>query len=283
MWIPVLAAALLTSSLPAQIKILAIENAASYMPGLPEPGSVATVFCTGLSGIQGVITPSSQFPFPQQLAGVGASINGGPAPILAVADAGTYQQINIHVPPERILKEAATVSVNQAGLSVSIPGVSYPPTAGLFADAQGAAVAVRVADGTSISPQNPAHAGEMIAVYGTGFGATYPPKPVGFPAPVAPVFAGPNDFVTSNTTTNVAGPARQLILGQTATSVSMVSLVPGLAGVDQAAFQIPLGQAPGVTTLKVVSGSFVCQPPPFATSCTFQANAASNTVNLPIR
>jgi len=277
-----LIAACLAASLQGQIQILAVVNGASYQPGLPDMGSLATVFCTGLSGIQGIVTPSSQYPLPTQLAGVAVAVNAGPAPIVAIADTGAYQQINIQVPPERITKNPATLSVYQASGLANMQGLVYPATAGLFADGQGFGIAVRVAGGATIGPQNPAHPGDTIAVYGTGFGGSYPPKPVGYPTPAAPVFEGLNDFATSVTST-VAGPARQLVLGQTAVSVASISVVAGLAGVDQVVFQVPQVQPPGVTTLKVVSGVFVCQPPPFTTGCTFQANAVSNVVNIPIQ
>jgi hypothetical protein len=33
----------------AQIQILAFVNGASYQAGIPEPGGLATIFCTGLT------------------------------------------------------------------------------------------------------------------------------------------------------------------------------------------------------------------------------------------
>ena len=102
----------------AQIQILAVVNSASYQAGIPELGGFATIFCTGLTGIAGVVSPATQSPLPLQLAGVLVTVNLGAAPLLAVADlGGGIQQID------------------------------------------------------------PAHAGDLIAVYGTGFGPPYPPKP----------------------------------------------------------------------------------------------------------
>jgi uncharacterized protein (TIGR03437 family) len=81
----------------AQIRVLAVTDAATFTPGLPFSGSLATVFCTGLTGITGVQS-AANYPLPDQIAGVSVTINGTSAPLLAVADSGGYQQINIQVP-----------------------------------------------------------------------------------------------------------------------------------------------------------------------------------------
>jgi len=102
----------------AQIQILAVVNSASYQAGLPEPGNLATIFCTGLTGIAGVASPATQTPLPLQLDGVQVTVNLGAAPLLAVADLGSgMQQINLQVPPERLLAQMSTVRVTQNGSS----------------------------------------------------------------------------------------------------------------------------------------------------------------------
>jgi hypothetical protein len=75
-----------------------IVNAASFHPGLPSPGGLASLFVTGLN-VTGVQTASG-YPLPIELAGVTILVQGVPAPILAVAGApdGSYQQINFQVP-----------------------------------------------------------------------------------------------------------------------------------------------------------------------------------------
>jgi hypothetical protein len=82
----------------AQIQVLAVTDAATFTPGLPFAGSLATVFCTGLTSINGTQT-STSFPLPYQIAGVSVTVSGTSAPLLAVDNLGGYQQINFQVPP----------------------------------------------------------------------------------------------------------------------------------------------------------------------------------------
>jgi uncharacterized protein (TIGR03437 family) len=81
----------------AQIRVLAVTTSAGFTPGLPSAGSLASIGLTGLAGIQGVQTVTG-YPLPYELEGVSVTVNGTPAPILAVADLGAYQQVNIQVP-----------------------------------------------------------------------------------------------------------------------------------------------------------------------------------------
>ena len=78
-------------ALSAQIQVLAVTDAATFTPGLPFYGSLATVFCTGLTGVNGVQSATS-YPLPYQIAGVSVTISGGIAPLLAVADLGSYHR-----------------------------------------------------------------------------------------------------------------------------------------------------------------------------------------------
>jgi hypothetical protein len=118
-------------------------------------------------------------------------------------------QWNFQVPPERLLAQLSTVRVTRHGSSGKADSVDYPGVGGFFSDAQGNAVAVHFADGSALTPQNPARAGELIAEYGTGFGSTYPPKPIGFPAPAKPPFQGTMHFTEPNTSYTLDMPAQQ--------------------------------------------------------------------------
>ena len=268
----------------AQIQILAVVNSASYQAGIPEPGSLATIFCTGLTGIAGVVSPATQYPLPLELAGVHVTVNLGAAPLLAVADlGGGMQQVNLQVPPERILMQISTVRVTQNGSSGKMDKVDYPGVGGFFSDDEGNAVALHLADGTPITSQNPAHAGELIVAYGTGFGPTYPPKPIGFPAPIAPPFQGAMDFTEPNTSYNIDFPARQLTLQSKVIHVSFSGVAPGWTGVDQIVFQIPDGLTAGAPSLVLAAGVISCVPPPFVQPCTFQAKANSNMVKISVQ
>jgi len=267
----------------AQIQILAVVNAASYQAGIPEPGSLATIFCTGLTGITGVVSPDTLAPLPLQLAGVQVTVNFGAAPLLAVADLGAgIEQINFQVPPERLLAQLSTVRIAQHGSSGKAGSVDYPGVGGFFSDAQGNAIAVHLADGSTLTPQNPARAGELIAAYGTGFGSTYPPKPIGFPAPAKPPFQGAMNFTEPNTSYNLDMPAQQLSLESNVLHVSFSGVASGFAGVDQIVFQLPVGLSAGSHTLRLAAGVIACPSPPFAQSCNFQSKAISNGVKIQV-
>src|SRR5579862_9749978 len=82
-----------------QIGNILVTNGASFQPGLPPNGSIATAFCTGLNVSGVVLAPG--IPLPTILAGVTVTVRGVPAPLFAVADLGNgCQQINFQVPQE---------------------------------------------------------------------------------------------------------------------------------------------------------------------------------------
>ncbi len=69
-----------------------------------------------------------------------------------------------------------------------------------------------------------AKAGDVIILWGTGFGPTVPAAPIGVPVP-------PNNYSTSNPVTVTVGGISAQVYG--------AALSPGLAGVYQIAIQIP--------------------------------------------
>jgi uncharacterized protein (TIGR03437 family) len=127
--LPVLFAALTIQTATAQIQVLAVTDAATFTPGMPYSGSLASVFCTGLTGIGG-IQSASQYPLPYQIAGVSITVSGGSAPVLAVADFGSYQQINIQVPLRQDLT-SQTIEVSQLGKTAESEW-QLPATWGVF-------------------------------------------------------------------------------------------------------------------------------------------------------
>ena len=88
---------------PVQFSWNGLTNAASFNPGLPGPGGLASVFVHGVA-VSGTVAATG-FPLPITLAGVSILVDGTPAPILVVADLGSVngmatQQINFQVPFE---------------------------------------------------------------------------------------------------------------------------------------------------------------------------------------
>jgi uncharacterized protein (TIGR03437 family) len=289
--VAVLGALCLTASLQAQqVQCSLVVNSASFEPGLPEPGSLATVFCTGIRTVSGIVVAPTFLPLPQQLSGVSILINDSyVAPILAVANLGDRQQVNFQVPYERLLAQKSRLQVltrDSSGStqnSAPIDNLDYQKTGGFFYDAGGLAFARHAADGSWVTAQNPATTGETITILGTGFGTTYPPKPVAFPAPASPAFSGNLDFLVPGTEYNLSQPLRVLNVGPRAAKVSSIGLAAGYLGVDQIVFDVPDGAGSGTVDLNLQVGSTVCGPFPITPGCHFTPLNTSNTVKLPVR
>ncbi|MFN7919117.1 MAG: hypothetical protein U0Q16_03415 [Bryobacteraceae bacterium] len=231
----------LTLSASAQIRDVAVLHGATFQPGLPARGSIASVFCKGLS-VDGVV-PAGKFPLPTELAGVRVKVGGTAAPLMLVANGDGYQQINFQVPfsAGNIGAVDAEVTVEQGKDSSSVrakflesPGEFfrlndtklYPKDSGVFQHVDDYSV-VRLARG--------AKSGEPLIAYMTGLGSTTPLVAAGTAAPLMPPAALVENSPYITNTLMVGGkPAKILYIG----------LTPGLAGVYQINFVVPdLGPA----------------------------------------
>ena len=185
-----------------------VLSAASLLPGPVSPGEAITIAGgPELASVSGVL------------------FNGLPAPLLYAGPG----QVNAIVPLELSLSASADLELT-AG-SQSLGGVTVPVAAAspaLFTrNSNGTGEgAILNQDYTVNSAQNPAPAGSVIMLYGTGFGQVSPPGADGQPAPdvastVLPVIA------------SVAGVAAQVLYAGAA---------PGLiAGVVQVNVRLPGG------------------------------------------
>ncbi len=135
------------------------------------------------------------------LGGTQVLINGVPAPLISVQ----ASSIVCMTPFEVSGHTAATVQIVQNGIAtpsvvVGVKEVAYSPDV----------LAVVNANGTLNGPPNPAHPGQFITLYVTGFGGTAPPVPDGslyqLPLPV-PLYQIDSQNVT------YAGPASGLVAG----------------------------------------------------------------------
>jgi uncharacterized protein (TIGR03437 family) len=185
------------SAVNAQIGNVVVTSGASFESGLPSKGSIASVFCTGLVGVQGVVQATT-LPLPTQLAGVRVRVGGALAPLFAVAALAGYQQINIQVPQEAAFGDQdAEVAVEQDAqravvrvpLRLSSPGdfFRWPGTNfGIFQHG---------ADYSLVTPENPARPGEAIIAYLTGLRGTTPTVPTGQASPFDPLAVVPQTFL----------------------------------------------------------------------------------------
>jgi uncharacterized protein (TIGR03437 family) len=208
----------------------AVVNAASYSPQI-SPGSLATLFGTHLAASMMV----ANAPLPNTLGNIAISVNGRPAPILAV----TSTQVNFQVPWET-QPGTAQVSVSVNGTpanTLTVPVLTAAP--GIFSDASGHAIAQN-SDYSLITAANPAKAGATIIAYLTGSGPVNEPMSDGTVASASPLARA-----MSQTSATV---------GQLPAQVSFIGLAPGFVGLTQMNVVVPAGLASGAYPLSVSIG-----------------------------
>lgn len=143
--------------------ITAITNAASYSTSAISPGSLISIFGSGLAAMK---ANASSNPLPMSIADTSVTVNGIPAPILFESPT----QINAQLPWETPVGPAAVVVRSRGASSPPVNITVQPAAPGLFTDEGGYAAALN-ADGSVNSNANPAAAGSFISVFFTGQGA----------------------------------------------------------------------------------------------------------------
>jgi N-acyl-D-amino-acid deacylase len=220
-----------------------VVHSADGQPAAIAPGELITLYGTYLGAPAGAPPLSADGIVPVEYSGTSVSLNGTAAPLLFVSPT----QINAVVP------FGTTASSSSAELKVQAFGYTSEPlllpaapaAPALFtADASGKGQVVALnPDGTLNSPANPASAGELVTVFGTGFGVTVPMSQDGVIAD-----SNPLDIALTVTVT-VAGKAAE---------VSYAGSAPGLvSGVSRIDLKIPEGLSPGAATVVVSAGEFV--------------------------
>jgi uncharacterized protein (TIGR03437 family) len=268
--------ALFASLLCGQIGNIVVTSGASFQPGLPQLGSIGTIFCTGLS-IQGVVS-ARDLPLPTSLAGVTVTVGGAAAPLFAVADLGSFQQINFQVPLEAVSDQ---IAVSQNGLQATMTPALTLNVAGDFFRIGGTRYGIfqHGADYSLVTQDNPARGGETIIAYATGLSAAYPAVPTGQPAPLSPLSHVPQSIDTAQlgydieqTGLSVNGIAvfdPPPISGDSTGKqpIPFMGLTPGAVGLYQINFTFPSGVSAGDATIQLVrhtcpgGGSISCNRP----------------------
>ncbi|MBZ5726921.1 MAG: hypothetical protein LAP87_18240 [Acidobacteriia bacterium] len=223
-------------------------NGASFQAGSISPCSIATIVGTGIAPtVQGVVVANlSSFGFgllPFALAGDTVSFGGSQAPIYNVANVGGQQQVSVQVPCDVTPGNVqVTVNVNGATANITVPVGTVSP--GIFqttmSDGVVRAVMVR-ADGSFMSPSNPARLGERVRAYLTGMGQTSPAIATNEIDNPGADLVGKDATVTGSVVVGITNNAGQGA-GVTADSVRYA---PDLIGVYEVAFQIPFDAATG--------------------------------------
>ncbi len=203
------------------------------------PGDLITLTGFGIGPDNGVVyQPDAQGNVPTQLAGVQVLFGGVPVPILYAQS----RQINAIAPVGLgtiNTPHSVTVTYNNQQLG---PALAYAifGSPGIFRlqIGQSAQAAAINQDGTLNGPANPAARGSIVAVWGTGYGKTNPPCPVGgLNVPDAvPLSPG----VSATIYYDDSSGALQLATAQYAGSAPTL-----VCGIVQINFQVPLNVAPG--------------------------------------
>jgi uncharacterized protein (TIGR03437 family) len=148
-----------------------VVNAANFVQGPLVPGSLATLFGSGLAG--STVAPGT-FPLPVYTGNASVYVNGVAAPLLYVSSS----QVNFQVPWEIPLGQASVVMIVDDAVSNTLSATVAVGAPGVFKQAvlvSATAQAARVPQGRTV------HSGEYITVFATGLGAIDAPPPTGAP------------------------------------------------------------------------------------------------------
>jgi uncharacterized protein (TIGR03437 family) len=199
-----------------------LSNAASYTPFVA-PGSLLAIFGTHL----GLATQTaSSLPLPFSLGGAGVTINGIPAPLLAVSPGQITAQI-----PFEITAGTAEVTVTVGGQSDSQPVKVVQTAPGTF-----------TIDGLHLFRPGVGRRGDVLTLYLTGQGPVTVAVPTGY-APAATSVAQLPQIVQPVTITIGGQPAQ----------IQFAGIPSGLVGISQINFVVPqdltLGDQPLVVSI----------------------------------
>jgi uncharacterized protein (TIGR03437 family) len=137
-----------------------LVNAASFADSPVAPGSLVSLFGTGLTS--GSTMAAKSFPLPRKLAGTAVLVDGKPAPILFASPT----QINLQLP-----SSAADSLVVRSGVQSASGQLRLQP----------------VAPGIFVATSERIRSGEVLTLYATGLGTVDPAVPDGLAAPLQPL------------------------------------------------------------------------------------------------
>jgi uncharacterized protein (TIGR03437 family) len=147
---------------------------------------IATIFGTGLTrGVNGVVQASTPV-LPYSINGTSVIVNGVPAPLYGVANINGQEQINFQVPwdiqglvvPYNTIPAVSIVVVNNGAVSPALHAFFHDTFTAIITYDVKQAIAAH-SDYSLVT--NPAHSGEVITLYGTGFGPVTPLPATGVP------------------------------------------------------------------------------------------------------
>jgi uncharacterized protein (TIGR03437 family) len=199
------------------------------------PGGLLSLFGTNLAKVAGNTAGFNNIAsLPTTLNGVTVTVGGVPAPLLYVAPT----QINAQLPFGTTNGQSIVVT-GANGVSTPVGAVSAAYAPAIFSDANGGLI-YKAANGSRVSADNPAAAGDNILMLVTGLGQTSPALTTG------QIVDREVRFDTQPMTVKI-GSANAAVISSRA--------VPGFVGVYQVMATVPSGLA-GTSAKLQVSGPF---------------------------
>ena len=204
----------------------AVQNGASFQNGLA-PGAWMTIKGTNLSSVtdtwEKAIVNSK---LPTTLDGVSVNVGGQPAYVYFVSP-GQINVVTPNVPLGPVNVTVTSSQVTSAPFSVTVQAAqpAFFLWNNTFAVATRQDFSYAAKNGTFAGTTTvPARPGDVIILWGTGFGPTNPPAPAGVQVPVS-------SFPTASPVTVAIGNQPATVFG--------AALAPGFAALYQVAIQIP--------------------------------------------
>jgi uncharacterized protein (TIGR03437 family) len=206
-----------------------VKNAAGDTPdAVVAPGSLVAIFGAGLAPDY-IVGPTS--PLAQTIAGVTVGVADRLLPLLFVSP----EQINAQLPSD--LEEGEyQISIRRSGQSEITGKFTIARNApGLFTQNLDSKTVVMAShqDGKPVSPSRPARKGEIIGLYGTGFGPYERKAPDGFALPTAPLYPLLDRL--------------DLLVGERVIETSWSGAAAGYIGLAVTRFKVPEDLASGVS------------------------------------
>ncbi len=244
----------LTVTPPGPVCNSAIDNGASFVPNQISPGGVAVIYCTSgiADGITGVVSAEygigpAVLPTTVQNVYVefGEAKQGPYAPIYYVANVNGQQSIAIQVPFELYPLSGTTVPViiNANGETATLTATIQQGAPGIFeytlSDGVTKNAIMLHANGSLVTPQSPAIAGETLRAYVTGL--------------IPPFTSTGASVVSSNSFDPLSGDVAittPVIVGVNHAGIAppTVTYAEGMIGVWQVEFVVPTGTAANALT-----------------------------------
>jgi uncharacterized protein (TIGR03437 family) len=217
-----------------------VITAAGYVAAVAR-GAVGSLFGVGLADST---ESASSVPLPRLLAGVQVAVNGVSAPLWFVSPG----QINFQIPFETRMSGVAQVVVGKNGVSseaVSVQVQEYAPGVFMYERTPGVLDPIVVrADGSIVSPSNPALPGDTLVVYATGLGNLTALPRTGDLSPTSPIARSVN--------------VPTITIGEAPAEVQFSGLTPGAIGLAQFNIKLPDHLKAGTSLpLQILFGSVV--------------------------